>query len=182
MWKKRKSHATARSQKGAKSLVPSTQCRLILDTNIVVRGFINLRSASGQILRACQRRRVILLLSRPILSEYREVLRRRAILENYPELGDPRIGDAIERLLYFSEFHRRVDARFSFPRDPKDSPFLELAIAGTATHLITTDQDMLSLVGGHDDASKRFRQRTATRVQRPEHFTSQHSDALNEPI
>ena len=162
--------------------MPSNEFRLILDTNIIVRGFINLRSASGQILRACQRRQVIPFLSRPILSEYRAILKRPAILEKYPELKNPRIGDAIERLLYVSEFHRRIDVQFSFPRDPKDSPFLELAIAASATHLITTDKDMLSLVGEHDDASKRFRQRTSTRVERPEDFASQHPDVLDVPL
>ena len=159
----------------------STDFRLILDTNIVVRGFINLQSSSGQILRACQRRQVIPLLSRAILSEYRSILRRPAILDKYPELEDPRIGEAIERLLYVSEFHRRIATHFSFPRDPKDSPFLELAIAASATYLITTDKDMLSLVGGRDDASKRFRQRTATRVLRPEDFISEHPEAVSVP-
>lgn len=159
----------------------STDFRLILDTNIVVRGFSNLQSSSGQILRACQRRQVIPLLSRAILSEYRSIVRRPAILENYPELEHPRAGDAIERLLYVSEFHRRVGASFLFPRDPKDSPFVELAIAASATYLITTDKDMLSLVGGRDDASKRFRQRTATRVVRPEDFISEHPEAVSVP-
>jgi putative PIN family toxin of toxin-antitoxin system len=158
--------------------VAATSYRIILDTNIVVRGFINLQSASGQILMACQRRQVIPLLSRAVLSEFRSVLRRPAILERYPELDHPHIGDAIERLLYVSEFHRRVGVHFRFPRDPKDSSFLELAIAASATHLITTDQDMLSLVSGRDDASKRFRQRTATRVQSPEDFLSEHADAV----
>jgi len=158
--------------------VPSTEYRLILDTNIIVRGFINLESACGRILRACQRRQVIPLLSRAILSEYREILRRPAILEKYSELNHPRIGIAIERLLYVSDLHRRIGIHFSFPRDPKDSPFLELAIAASATHIITTDQDMLDLVDGRDDASKRFRQRTATQVLRPEDFISQHPDAV----
>lgn len=161
--------------------MPSTDFWLILDTNIVVRGFINLQSSSGQILRACQRRQVIPILSRAILSEYRAILRRPAILESYPELAQPGARDALERLLYVSEFHRRVGARFGFPRDPKDSPFLELAIAASATHLITTDKDMLSLVGGRDDASKRFRQRTRTRVARPEDFISEHPEAVSVP-
>ena len=154
--------------------MPSADFRVILDTNIVVRGFINLQSSSGQILGACQRRQVIPILSRAILSEYRAILQRPAILENYPELAHARVRDAIERLTYVSEFHRRVGVRFSFPRDPKDSPFLELAIAASATHLITTDKDMLALIGGRDDASKRFRQRTGTLVARPEDFISQH--------
>jgi putative PIN family toxin of toxin-antitoxin system len=162
--------------------VPSAAHRIILDTNIVVRGFINVQSASGQILRACQRRQVLPLMSRAILSEYRAILRRPSILEKYPELEHPRVADAIERLLYVSELHRPVGVRFSFPRDPKDSPFLELAIAASATHLITTDQDMLSLAAGRDDASKRFRQRTATLVQRPEDFISRHPNAVALPI
>ncbi len=161
--------------------MPSTDLRLILDTNIVVRGFINLQSSSGKILRACQRRQVIPLLSRAILSEYRDILRRPIILESYPELEHARVRDAIERLIYVSEFHRRIRTRFLFPRDPKDSPFLELAIAGSATHLITTDKDMLSLAGGRDDASKRFRQRTGTRLVRPEDFISEHPEALSGP-
>ena len=118
------------------------------------------------------------MMSRAILSEYRSILRRPEIVEKYPELKHPRVGDAIERLIYVSEVHRRVAARFSFPRDPKDSAFLELAISGSATHLISTDLDMLSLMWGRDDASKRFRQRTATVVQRPEDFVSQHPDAV----
>lgn len=161
--------------------MPSTDFRLILDTNIVVRGFINLQSSSGQILRACQRRQVIPILSRAILSEYRAILRRPAILENYPELAQPGVRDALERLLFVSEFHRRVGVRFRFPRDPKDSPFLELAIAASATHLITTDKDMLSLVDGRDEASKRFRQRTGTRVARPGDFISEHPEAVSVP-
>jgi putative PIN family toxin of toxin-antitoxin system len=158
--------------------VPSTAYRLILDTNIVIRAFINLQSASGRILRACQRRQVIPLLSAAVLAEYRSVLRRPSILEKYPELENPKIADAIERLVYVSDYIRRVGVRFSLPRDPKNSPFLELAIAASATHLVTTDQDMLSLVGGRDDASKRFRQRTSTRVLLPEDFTSNHPDAV----
>jgi len=56
-----------------------------------------------------------------------------------------------------------------------------LAIAASATHLITTDQDMLALVGGRDDVSKRFRRRTATRVRRPEDFIAEYPDAVAQP-
>ena len=48
--------------------MPTNSYRVIPDTNIVVRGFINLDSASGQILRACQRRQVVALLSRVIIA------------------------------------------------------------------------------------------------------------------
>lgn len=48
---------------------------------------------------------------------------------------------------------------FVFPRDPKDAALIELAIAGRASHIISTDDDLLALMKGLDDAAKRFRQR-----------------------
>lgn len=158
--------------------MPSTHYRLILDTNIIVRAFINLHSASGQILRACQERRVVPLLSRPVLAEYRSVLRRPSLLRKYPELQHPQVKDSIERILFVSEYYRKVGVHFSFSRDPKDEPFLELAIAASATHVITTDDDMLSLSNRRDESAKRFRQRVATRIQRPEEFIAAYPDAV----
>jgi putative PIN family toxin of toxin-antitoxin system len=159
--------------------VPSKPYRVILDTNIVVRAFINLASPSGQILKACERRQILAILSAEVLTEYRAILRRPSLLERYPELEKPEVDVSVERLIYISDFYRRVGVRFPFPRDPKDAPFLELAIAGRATHLITTDQDLLGLAGGRDEASKRFRKRApGVSLLRPEAFIEHHGDSL----
>jgi len=159
--------------------VPSKPYRLILDTNIVVRAFINLESPSGQILRACERRQILPILSGEVLAEYRAILRRPLLLKRYAELEKPEVGVSVERLIYISDFYRRVGVRFPFPRDPKDAPFLELAIAGRATHLITTDHDLLALAGGRDETAKRFRKRApGISLQRPETFIEHHGDAL----
>ena len=152
--------------------------RLVLDTNIIVRGLINLQSASGRILSACERRQVIPILSKPILTEYRLILQRPAILHNYPEISRPDVKDALERLLFVGDYYRKVGVRFSFTRDPKDAPFLELSIAASASHLITTDADMLELAVGRDDAAKRFRQRAATKILKPEEFIADHPGAI----
>jgi putative PIN family toxin of toxin-antitoxin system len=66
--------------------VPHHAYRLVLDTNVVVRGFINLNSISGRIITRCQMRRIIPLLSSAVLEEYRQVLTHPALLERYPEL------------------------------------------------------------------------------------------------
>jgi hypothetical protein len=39
-------------------------------------------------------------LSRPVLAEYRSVLRRPSLVDKYPELQHPRVRDAIERILF----------------------------------------------------------------------------------
>jgi len=137
--------------------VPGSVHRLVLDTNTIVRAFINVNSASGRIVTACQTRRLVPLLSSPTLEEYRAVLARPELVERYPELDRPEIAASLERLRYVSDFYRRITTRFCLPRDPRDESFLELAIAGNATHLITADNDLLSLTKAHDDAAKRLR-------------------------
>jgi putative PIN family toxin of toxin-antitoxin system len=159
--------------------VPPSQYRIVLDTNIVIRGFVNRRSASGEILMACEQRRAIPLLSKPVLDEYRSIIRRPAIVQRYPELKRTEVEVSLERLLYVSDFYGSITRRFSFPRDPKDAPFLELAITGHATHLITADNDLLALAGGRDETSKRFRRQIpGISVVKPEEFASRHRAAI----
>ena len=149
--------------------------RVVLDTNIVVRGFINPRSSSGRILFACEQRRVVPLMSGELLGEYRATLGHPAILERYPRLNRPEITAAIERLVYVSDLYRRTGVKFALPRDPKDAPVIELAIAGQASHIITTDNDLLALAKGHDDTARRFRQRLPhTSILTPEQYLRLH--------
>jgi len=139
--------------------------RVVLDTNILLRGLLNMRSASGRVVEACDSRAVVLLLSKPVVSEYRAVLTDPALVERHPELALEKVETALARLRYVGESLRSVNARFDYPRDPKDSKFIELAIAGGATHIVSGDNDLLCLASGHTDAAMRFRQRARhTRV------------------
>ncbi len=139
--------------------MPTAPFRVVLDTNILVRGLINSASDSGQILKACEDRQVVALLSKPLLSEYFFILSDPALVERYPILEAAKIKTAIERLTYVGDLLRAIRVRFPFPRDPKDEKLICLAIAGRATHLITTDRDLLDLSAGRDVSANRFRQR-----------------------
>jgi putative PIN family toxin of toxin-antitoxin system len=155
--------------------VPRIEHRIILDTNIVVRGFINSYSESGRILRACERRVVVPVLSRPVLAEYRAVLSDPELIGRYPELGRPEIKLALERLVYVADVVKKVSQRFDYPRDPDDAMLIELALAGDATHLITTDRDLLTLPKARNEAAKRFRQRLpCVSVAPPEQYLRAH--------
>ena len=151
--------------------MPPNAYRVVLDTNIVVRAFINPKSSSGQVLFACESRRFVPLLSHEVLREYRAIIRHPAIVGRYPQLERPDVEVSLERLMYVSDFYRDTKVKFLFERDPKDAPLIELAISGRATHLVSVDQDLLSLPKGRDDASKRFRQRLPhTLIVKPEDF------------
>jgi len=124
-----------------------------------------MRSAAGRVVRICDERVVRLLLSKPVLSEYRDVLTDPEIVERYPELTTEKVEVALRRFRYFGDIVRSQTIKFDYPRDPKDEKFIELAIAGNATHIVTADKDLLSLMHGHGAAARRFRQRgPSTRV------------------
>jgi putative PIN family toxin of toxin-antitoxin system len=120
---------------------------------------------------ACDRRLVVILLSRAVLAEYRAVLTDPAIIERYPELTSPKIEIVLRRIQYVGDVLRAVKVRFDYPRDPKDSKLIELAIAGHATHMVSSDNDLLSLPTGRSEAARRFRQRLPdVKVLRPGDF------------
>jgi putative PIN family toxin of toxin-antitoxin system len=110
-------------------------------------------------LRACDSRLFVILLSKTVMSEYRAVLTNPDVTARHPAITSRSVELVLKRLRYVSDWYSPVRARFRFARDPGDEPFIELAIAGNATNLITFDNDLLSLSTGHSEAAKRFRQR-----------------------
>lgn len=159
--------------------MPDSPIRLVLDTNVVLRGLLNTRSASGRVLEAVENRLVVLLLSKPVLAEYRAVLTDPVVVDRFPELNRERVEVTLRRFRYSGEYLRAVRARFGFPRDPRDEKLIELAISAKATDIVSSDDDLLSLPTGHGDAAKRLRQRLPSlRVMPPAEFVSMHGAAL----
>lgn len=133
--------------------------RLVLDTNVLLAGLTSRSSASQKIVDGLLARKVVPLVSAQVLMEYREVLLHPAIQQRFRELTPRRIEMALHRLRYLGDEIQTTGIRFDFKRDPLDAKFIELAIAGRATHIVTLDDDLLSLPASRSDAGKRFRQR-----------------------
>ena len=151
--------------------MPTWPVRTVLDTNVMVRGISHASSPSGRVLALCDRRMTVPLISGVVLAEYRMVLGDPKIVARYPEITNMKVETVLARLQYVGDIFRETRVRFTFPRDPKDAKFIELAIAGGATAIVTCDQDLLELPAGRDDAAKRFRQRLpTTQIMRPEDF------------
>jgi putative PIN family toxin of toxin-antitoxin system len=91
--------------------------------------------------------RLELVISPEIVAEVRDVLTRPKTVRKFPALTP----EAVE------VFVRDVEARavaltevprvFALARDPKDEPYINLAIASEAEYLITWDLDLLDLMG-----------------------------------
>jgi len=99
------------------------------------------------------------LLSKPVIDEYRAVLTDEEILDKFPQITRDLVEITIRRLRFIGEYLRTPVARFQYRRDPDDQKFIELAIDLQATHILSFDQDLLSLPGSRGEAGRRFRQR-----------------------
>ena len=104
---------------------------IVLDTNVLVAGLLSPFGPCGEIVRMVSSAELVLSFDARILTEYRDVL------------GRPKFKfetDKIEALLDYIEYRGRTSASSPLPQslpDPDDEPFLEVAIAGNATCIVT---------------------------------------------
>jgi hypothetical protein len=118
----------------------TTEIRTVFDTSVAVSAILLPRSMPRQafdLASAVGR----VLLSEATLAELDEVLRRPKF-DKY--VSEPKRLEFLLSLVELAEVVR-VSQRFAVCRDPKDDKFLELAVAGRATHVISGDADLLTL-------------------------------------
>jgi putative PIN family toxin of toxin-antitoxin system len=111
---------------------------ILIDTNIQVSAALRDKLPERVVLYVASRDDFRWLVSPEILTEYRDVLRRR-------RFGlDQRFIDLWVELLRMRTVNiGSPPAAPDYPRDPKDAPFLAAAIAAKADFLITGDKDLL---------------------------------------
>lgn len=114
--------------------------RVVLDTSVIVSAVLLPKSLPRRVLDFVLANGVVITSETTIL-ELDEVLRRDKFKKYVSE---------DQRLEFVSAFVQQtivIDVRDSITacRDPKDDKFLEVAISGNATHLISSDQDLLVL-------------------------------------
>lgn len=121
-----------------------TKPRVVLDTNILVSSTIVQHGFPARILALAVARRIKLVASPYLLSEYLAVMRRPHIAKKYPHLGAR--PDLIQRFLQANAI--LVSPR-SIPKviaaDPKDDAILACAVEGHARYIITGDEHLLKL-------------------------------------
>ncbi len=117
-----------------------TKLRLVLDTNVLVSGLLTQNSIPQQVYDYAIAQ-ATLLRSQTTLAELERVLLRPKF-DRYVSL-EKRLR-FIASLVAHAE-HIDICESIELCRDPKDDSLLELAVSGSATHLITGDQDLLVL-------------------------------------
>lgn len=86
-----------------------------------------------------------LLVSAETLAELRGVLERPELQRKLPGITPERVSALLRHLADLAVYISPVPLRFPFPPDPKDEPYVNLAIEGRAASLVTRDKALLRL-------------------------------------
>lgn len=116
------------------------EMRIVIDTGVAISAAILPRSVPRQAFDAAKLRGR-LLLSEATMFELDDVFRRPKFNKYVTEERRLEFLAALVRETELIEVTETIAAC----RDPKDDKFLELAVSGNATHLITGDPDLLAL-------------------------------------
>jgi hypothetical protein len=112
----------------------------VFDTNVLISALL-LPNSKPRHAFDLARRKGKVLISLAVLAELNEVLRRKQF-QRYIDEEDIRLF--VAALTREAEWVD-VDVRITACRDAKDNKFLELAVGGHATHVVTGDSDLLVL-------------------------------------
>lgn len=122
-----------------------SKIRVVFDCMVFLQGAARPEGAAGASLVLVELGAVGLYVSPEILAEVRDVLARSRVRQRFPALTDQLVGRFLaaleERAIVVSE----VPRAFQFDRDPKDEPYINLAIAAQANYLVSRDNDILDL-------------------------------------
>ncbi len=114
--------------------------RCVFDTNVFASALLLPDSKPRQALNLALRK-VKVLLSFSVLAELNEVLSRKRFRRYVDEEDVRKFVAALTREAEWVD----VDLEIAACRDPRDDKFLELAVAGHATHVVAGDFDLLAL-------------------------------------
>jgi putative PIN family toxin of toxin-antitoxin system len=124
--------------------------RVVLDTVVFLQALISGRGAAAACIDRFREGRFVLLLSDDTLTEAREVPLRPELRGRYSHLTPERVTAFFDEIEALAVMIRRPPHVFGLPRDPKDEPFTDLAIAGDASFLVTWNERHLTYLMRRD--------------------------------
>jgi uncharacterized protein len=131
--------------------------RVVFDCMVFLQGAARQESPAGACLLLVELEAVELCISETIVSEVRDVLTRPRVRNKFPALTEELVERFLIALDKRATMIPRVPRLFLYERDPKDEPYINLAIAAKASYLVSRDTDVLDLARLHDPDGARLR-------------------------
>ncbi len=118
--------------------------RVLADANVLISANITPTGVPGQLFDRWRMGQISLLISEPILAEYRRALGYSHIRRLHG-LSDEGIGDLINRFRWFGVLIETSHHLSVVAADPSDDKYLECAVAGEADYIVSGDAHLLAL-------------------------------------
>jgi putative PIN family toxin of toxin-antitoxin system len=133
--------------------------RAVFDCGVFLQGAARKDGPAGICLRLVETGLVDLFLSDDVIDEVRNVLERPRLRQKFPVLTDEFVDRFLAALLARSFPVHDVPRVFAYERDPKDEPYINLALAVDAEYLVSRDIDILDLGDTSNPEGQRFHER-----------------------
>lgn len=144
---------------------------VVVDCNVFVQAAANQKSHAARILDLLDEGKITLYVSNLILAEARYVLNRSDVRASLRKLTDVAVEALFERLDQSATLIKQVPRRFVYPRDPKDEPYINLAVEMKADYLVSHDNDLLDLMKWEKEEGREFQKRFRfLKILTPENF------------
>lgn len=132
---------------------------VVIDCMVFAQAAANEKGPAARILDLLDEGKITLYVSNLILAETRYVLNRTELRARLRKLTDVAVEALFERLGQHATLIKQVPTRFVYPRDPKDEPYINLAIEMTADYLVSRDNDLLDLMRWEKEEGREFQKR-----------------------
>jgi putative PIN family toxin of toxin-antitoxin system len=120
--------------------------RAVFDCMIFLQGAGRPGGPAGECLRLVDEQQVTLCISAEILAEIHDVLSRPEVRRRFPGLSADWVETFVRRIALNAAWFTDVPHTVPLERDPKDEPYLNLALAADARYLVSRDRDLLDLM------------------------------------
>lgn len=118
--------------------------RVVLDTNIVVSALLSPSGAPAKVLAGWEGQLFDLVVSEPLLAEYRRALLYRRVTERLG-MSPADVDEIVQGFRQFAFLVEPQEVVTVVEDDPEDNKVLECALAGDAAYIVTGDSHLLKL-------------------------------------
>ncbi len=118
----------------------------VFDSTALLQAAGSKKGPAGACLAFVDEGRVKLFLSAVTLEEIRDVLHRPEIRKAFRQLTDENVLDFLDRLVDMGHMIEDVPNVYRLARDPKDEPYVNLAIATQTHFIVSRDHHLLDLM------------------------------------
>ena len=133
--------------------------RAVFDCMVFLQAAMRATGPAAACFRLVDAGHVELCISAESLTEVQEVLCRPSLQRRYKSLSPENVEKFLAEVARKTTLVSGAASVFSYPRDPKDELYVDLAAAARARYLVTRDRDLLDLMNDDTPEGKDFRQR-----------------------